>query len=92
LYHTVITLLSTIKICYIGATAGVVEWYTRATQNRMAQALRVQVPPPAQNKRAQSENLELLATIILSLEEGLEDLLRYFWKNEQKYPKGVLKL
>lgn len=25
-----------------------VEWYTRATQNRMAQALRVQVPPPAQ--------------------------------------------
>lgn len=25
-----------------------VEWYTRATQNRMAQALWVQVPPPAQ--------------------------------------------
>ncbi len=28
--------------------AGVVEWYTRTTQNRVAQALRVQVPPPAQ--------------------------------------------
>ncbi len=27
--------------------AGVVEWYTRATQNRMPQGLRVQVPSPA---------------------------------------------
>jgi hypothetical protein len=27
--------------------AGVVEWYTRTTQNRMPQGLRVQVPPPA---------------------------------------------
>lgn len=27
--------------------AGVVEWYTRTTQNRVAQALWVQVPPPA---------------------------------------------
>ena len=37
--------------------AGVVEWYTRATQNRMAQALRVQVPPPAQNKEGRIEYL-----------------------------------
>ena len=39
--------------------AGVVEWYTRTTQNRVAQALRVQVPPPAQNKGVKIEYLEI---------------------------------
>ncbi len=31
-------------------SAGVAEWHTRTTQNRMRQLMRVQVPPPAQNK------------------------------------------
>ena len=35
-------------IKYVHKIAEVVEWYTRATQNRMAQALWVQVPPSAQ--------------------------------------------
>ncbi len=34
---------------YTGAVfAGVAEWYTRTTQNRVSQGVRVRVPPPAQ--------------------------------------------
>jgi len=33
-----------------GTPAGVVEWYTRATQNRVPQGLWVQVPSPAPYK------------------------------------------
>jgi hypothetical protein len=35
---------------------------------------------------------EILLRKIIRDQDGPEDLLRCFWKNEQKYPKGVLKL
>ncbi len=40
-------------------------WYTRTTQNRMAQALRVQVPPPAQKvtKHCQLQNLKNITKV-----------------------------
>ncbi len=36
------------EVCYyFKDKAGVAEWYTRMTQNRVSQDMRVRVPPPA---------------------------------------------
>ena len=43
----------------LGQIAGVVEWQTRTTQNRVPQGMRVRLPPPAFQKN--SVNVHQLA-------------------------------
>jgi hypothetical protein len=54
-------------LLHFTVVAGVVEWYTRSTQNRMPQGLWVQVPSPAQRKM-----LPDFSGGILCLRMGLE--------------------
>ncbi len=70
--------------------AGVVEWYTRATQNRMAQALWVQVPSPAQVNEMNAVT-EMTQLFVRKALRGLEARLRLIMSdNEIINPIGVL--
>ncbi len=47
----------------LASLAGVAEWYTRTTQNRLSKGMRVRVPPPAQlqKKRAHTSSIFVCA-------------------------------